>query len=115
MTAATGRMFRETGRYPIALVAGRHFDDPEPKNTSTTNYDGQWSYDVHVYGQAEPENENDYSDYTNLEQIANDFLEALLADPEWELAGIAYDEATLAGSEIIVCRMEVTKFETLRF
>lgn len=78
-------------------------------------YNGYWHYPTVIYAKSNPRDDSDFSDYTGLQGLMKDFLTKLLADPEWEIDGVHYYEATLSGKEVLAGEVELKKFATRRF
>lgn len=116
---ATARALRETDEYPFFYVGGREVTqgDNDVLNTGKTDYNQNWSYRCQLYVEANTDNdrETNYEDYTESESIVKEFLGYLLGDSEWELNGLDFYPANLAGTQIIVTDITLKKYHTNRY
>lgn len=116
---ATARGMRETDEYPFFYVGGREVTkgDNDVLNNRKTDYNQSWSYRCQLYVEANTDNdrEQNYEDYTKSETIVKDFLGNLLGDSEWELTGLDFYPANLAGIQIIVTDITLKKYHTNRY
>lgn len=117
LNKVTARHFKEISdaNIPVLLVMRQKFEVREPANITTTSYNGFWNYPTVIYVKANPGDDVDYTDFTEVQTIMRAFLTKILASADWEIADIDYYEATLSGKELVAGEVQLQKFSTERF
>lgn len=113
---STARHFNETRSDRVLYVHDGHWEKKKDVNTTATSYDGHWVYKVFIYVKANARDEDDYSDYQEVQNAMTALLKELIqSDVDWKLGEDDYYEAQVGEREMIAAEIDIKRFETRRF